>query len=140
MGYAIPLLAIYPLLKIPYSWGASRMLTMAFVLGMVLDWAANTPGLQVIALTSAMMIRHIYRLIALRDFESGEQFCSTRSLGVSRYIYYTIAVVVTYITLLFVIESFTMFYPLQILLRIVSSSVLTLLLIFFIESFKLYSE
>ena len=134
---ATPFLYLYILLKLPIQTPISRSLLFSFCLGLAVDIFSNTIGMHAAVCTFIGFIRE--RLIQLfldKKIPEGTK-PSFSSLGYGMFIRYTLLIVLIHHSLLFLIESFSLFDSLFLLLRIVASSLFTCLLIFIVETFNL---
>lgn len=82
----------------------------------------------------AMLRRPILRLYVPREEDLTRPEPSMYSLGTSAYLKYLLTMTLLYCTLIFLIEAFTFFNPIQLVLRIVSSTILSMVLMLGIDS------
>ena len=78
--------------------------------------------------------RPVFNLFILKDDEENEPIPSMDTLGITNYLKYMASMVVIYCTVLFLTQAFTLHNFGLTLLRIIASSVLSILLIFGIDS------
>lgn len=131
-GVAIPVLYIYFLIKLPLDRNQYYVIVAGFLMGFIIDIFLNTPGIN----ATATCIVAAFRKSILNLFYSKEEFQELVPglyTGASNFIKFTIATVFLHQTLLFFIESFTLFNLLNTVIRLGSSLVLTLFLIFAID-------
>lgn len=131
-GVAIPLLYIYFLIKLPLNRNQHYVIIAGFLLGFIIDIFLNTPGIN----ATATCIVAAFRKNLLNIFYSKEEFQEQVPglyTGASKFINFTIVTVFLHQTLLFFIDSFTLFNLLSTVIRLGSSLVLTLLLIFALD-------
>lgn len=136
LGYAVPFVYIYFILKLPV--GSNRNLTtlLGFLLGFAIDLFCNTPGINAAATTLIGFIcRPVQGLFFIVD-DYNEQTPSLRLLG-SAFMKYTILITLIHHIVLVSLESFSYFNLKLILLRIFLSAILTIILIFAFEGFSL---
>jgi len=136
LGYATPFLYIYFIIKLPVAMNRNMVVLLGFFLGLTIDLFCNTLGLNAAATTFAAFVRlPVQKLFFEReDFEHLKPKLSV--LGGS-FIKYAAAMILIHHTALVSIESFSYSDPLTIILRIISSSVLTFVLLFAIESLSI---
>ncbi|MDH6341282.1 rod shape-determining protein MreD [Parabacteroides sp. PFB2-12] len=135
-----PFLYLYFLLKLPYDISRNNMLLIAFFTGLVIDAFTNTPGMHAAACTLAAFCREpLIRFWVGKDLPDGV-YPSYRSFGFGNFFKYTLSFVLIHHTALFLIESFSLFDPLFLSLRILGSSVMTILLILAVEAFNVESQ
>ena len=82
----------------------------------------------------AMLRRPILRLYVPREEDLTRPEPSMYSLGTSAYLKYLLTMTLLYCTLIFLIEAFTFFNPIQLGLRIVTSTMLSMVLMLGIDS------
>ena len=135
-GYATPFLYIYLILMMNIDVSRSALLLWAFALGLCIDIFTNTLGMNAMATVFLAFVRpYIVNAYLPRDaFESLEP--SFHTLGVANYIKYITLCVLIHHTLLLMVEYFTFVGIVQTLLRIVFSSLLTIVLILAICKMK----
>lgn len=132
---ALPLVFIYFIIRLPVTMNLNWVLTVSFLLGLTVDIFSDTQGMNALACTIfATLKKPILRLYFPREEDLNDPEPSIKSLGLGIYVKYLITMSLVYCTLYFVIESFSFFNPVRLLLRIVCSSALTFLLILGIDS------
>lgn len=135
-GYATPFLYIWLILKLPNDLSRSLTITIGFFLGLLVDLFANTPGMHALAtsflayMKEPLMVLYVPR----EDVKTG--VASIKLMGMGAYLRYLISAVLLYCTVLYVIEAFTFFNFGILMLKIISSTLFTFLLIIGIESLK----
>jgi rod shape-determining protein MreD len=121
--------------KIPTNISRSQMLTIAFLLGIIMDVFSNTLGIHAAACTLAGMFRNPL-IRAFSDKELPEESSpSYRTLGVGAFMRYVLSLVALHHIALFSIESISLFDPVFLLIRIFACVILTSFLIFIVEGF-----
>lgn len=137
LGYFTPFLYIYFILKLPTSMPANGVITLGFLMGLCIDICSNTPGLNALATVVPAAFRApLLNVVSHRDEMAGT-IPSIYSLGLGAFLRYALFIVLVQNVLIYVIEAFTFFYFLSLLFKIIGSTLLTLILIFGIESFKI---
>lgn len=132
-GIATPVLYIYFLLKLPVGRTPYSVIMVAFLMGLIIDIFLNTPGMNAAAITIVATFRkNILGLFFER--EGHDEFVPGIYAAAGPFVRFTIFMVLLHIALLFFIESFTLFNLKNTLLRIVTSSVVTIPLIFALDS------
>ena len=132
---AMPIVFIYFIIKLPVTLSTNWALTFSFSLGLLIDIFSDTLGMNTLACTIvAMMRRSVLRLYFPREDDLTNPEPSIKSLGIGVYANYLFTIVLIYCTLIFLIESFSIFNLGLLILRIIASSVLTFLLIIGIDS------
>lgn len=136
---AVPFVFIYFILRLPITMGTNKVLTLAFLLGLSVDVFSNTQGMNALACTILAMSRNgILHLYFPREDELSNPEPSVRSLGLYTYARYLLTLVVLYSSIIFTIEACSFFMPTLLILRVVSSSLLTFLLLLGLDI--LYSQ
>ena len=131
-GYATPFLYIYFILRLPSLMSANWVMSIAFLMGLIVDIFSNTPGMNALAATTIAFVRKpVLALVLPRS-----DVPSISSLGLGHFIGYSFLMVVLFCVLIFVIEAFTFFSPLTLILRFSSSAVFTFLLVLAADCLK----
>ncbi|MBE6274756.1 MAG: rod shape-determining protein MreD [Bacteroides sp.] len=133
-GYATPFLYIYFILKMNSKIGRNESMIWAFLLGLAVDVFGNTPGMNAAAATCLAFFRpSLLRLVTLRSLDEAFR-PSVKSLGVSSFFRYSLLASGLFCTLLLMIDTLSFFQWEKLLLKIISSTVSTVVLIFCAES------
>lgn len=133
---AVPMVFIYMLVRLPITLSVNWMLTIGFFLGLTVDIFSDTYGMNTLACTvEAMMRKPILRLYVPREEDLTRPEPSMYSLGTATYLKYLLTMTLLYCSLIFLIEAFTFFNPVRLLLRIVFSTILSMALMVGIDSF-----
>ena len=133
-GFATPFLYIYFLLKLPVGRNVFYVIIMSFLMGLIIDIFLNTPGINAAALTIVATFRRpILRLFYAK--EEFEDYVPGINSAAGPFIKFSILTVAIHQTVLYGLEAFSLFNPQILLLRWVSSIVLTLILIFALDGF-----
>ena len=134
-GYAVPLVFIYLIIKLPMTISTNWVLTVSFLLGLTIDIFSDTQGMNSLACTLLGVLRRpVLRLYFPREEEMSMPMPSFRSLGVAVYLKYVFSISLIYCALFFMIESFSLFNPMRLLIKIASSALLTFIIIIAIDS------
>lgn len=132
-GITTPVLYSYFLLKLPIGRHPYYVIISSFIMGLIIDIFLNTPGMNAAAITIVAAFRkNILGLFFERD--GYEDFVPGINTAAGPFVRFTIFMVVLHLTLLFFIESFTLFNLKNTLLRIVSGSVVSISLIIVLDS------
>lgn len=132
-GMATPVLYGYFLLKLPMGRNPFYVIITAFLMGMIIDIFLNTPGMNAAATTLVATFRKPMMDLFFEK-EEHDAFIPGIYTAAGPFVRFTILLVSLHLTLLFFIESFTLFNLTSTLLRIVSSSLISILLIVAIDS------
>lgn len=132
---AVPMVFFYLIIRLPITLSTNWMLTIGFFLGLIVDIFSDTYGMNALACTvEAMLRRPILRLYVPREEDLTRPEPSMYSLGTSTYLKYILTMTLLYCTLIFLIEAFTFFNPIQLMMRIVFSTILSMILMLGIDS------
>lgn len=132
---AVPLVFIYFIIKLPVDLSVNWVMTLSFLLGLIIDIFSNTQGMNALACTVIAAIRlPVLRLYFPREDDMSNPEPSLRTLGPGVYMKYIITVIAIYCTLFFVIEAFTFYNWLLMLIRIAASTLLTFVVILAFDS------
>ena len=133
-GYATPFFYIYFILKFNSRVGRNELMMWSFALGLTVDVFGNTPGMNAAVATCLAFSRSsLMRLVTLRDLDEAFR-PGVKSLGVAVFFRYTLMASVLFCTLLLLIDTFTFFNLPVLFLKIVTSSISTMVCIFCVES------
>jgi rod shape-determining protein MreD len=141
LGFVNPYLYVLFILALPLNMSRSLLLVLAFVLGLSIDTFVGTPGVHAFACVFVAFVREpLLKLLLPRD-DNHELFTpSMRSLGEGVYLKYAVLMVFIHHIVLFLIEAFSFQHFGFLLLRIVASSLFTLVLLLGIERLKLHNR
>lgn len=133
-GYATPFLYIYFILKFDSRVGRNELMLWSFALGLAVDTLGNTPGMNAAAATCLAFFRMpMLRLVTLRDVEEGFR-PGTDSMGMSVFMRYAWMACILFCTVLWLIDDFSIRHILHLILKILTSTLSTMLCVICIES------
>ncbi len=132
-GCAIPFLYIYFILKFHSRASRNELVLWGFFLGVVVDMFCNTPGMNAASLTCLAFFRtSLLRLVTLRDvdddFEPG-----IRALGVPAFLKYILLSSALFCTIFLCIDTFSFFHWNVLWIKILASTLATMLCVFCAE-------
>jgi rod shape-determining protein MreD len=134
-GIAMPVVFIYLILRLPVNLHDGWVLTIAFFTGLLLDIFNNTPGMNALASTiMAATRRPVFNLFVSRENDMNIPIPSVDSMGVGDYFKYMATLVTLYCALIFMIQAFSLHNIGLTLARIAGSSVLSIIIIFGLDS------
>ncbi len=132
-GLATPVLYGYFLLKLPMGRNLFFVIFSAFLLGLIIDIFLNTPGMNAAATTLVAMFRKsLMELFFEKEEFAG--FVPGMNNAAAPFVRFALFTIFLHLTLLYFIESFTLFNLGNTLLRIITSGVSSILLIIAIDS------
>ncbi|MBQ6166518.1 MAG: rod shape-determining protein MreD [Muribaculaceae bacterium] len=134
-GIAMPVVFIYLILRLPVNLHDGWVLTIAFFTGLLLDIFNNTPGMNALACTILAAVRRpVFNLFVSRENDMNIPIPSVDSMGVGDYFKYMATLVTLYCVLIFMIQAFSLHNIGLTLARIAGSSVLSIIIIFGLDS------
>lgn len=136
LACATPLLYVYFVTSFNRNYPKWAVLLWCFALGLCIDIFSNTPGVASGAMTLLAVLQPYLLNMFIQTDSPDDLFPSIRTLGVARYVYYTILCVLIYCIAFFSLEAFSFFNWLQWLLNIAGSTVLTVLLIVVVDNIR----
>ena len=132
---AMPVVFIYLILRLPVNLHGGWVLTIAFFSGLIVDIFNNTPGMNALACTLMAAVRRpVFNLFVSRENDMNIPIPSVDSMGVSDYFKYMATLVTGYCALIFIIQAFSLHNFVLTLARIVASSVLSVVIIFGLDT------
>ena len=133
---ATPLLYVYFVTMLPRNYPKWGVLTWGFMMGLLVDIFSNTPGVAAASLTLIAAIQpYFFSLYVSRD--AAEQMePSLINMGLTKYSYYIVILVLLYCLLFYTIEMFSFSNLVEWLKCVVGSTLVTLALIFTFEIAK----
>ncbi len=136
LGFINPYIYILFILSLPVKLPRWLSLLLAFGLGLVIDTFSNTMGMHAFASVLIMFIRDFVIKLFTSIEEGSNPEPSFYTFGVGAYIKYVVVLVIIHHASLFLLEAFliTNFWILS--LKILLSSIITILLILGIQSIK----
>ncbi len=136
-GHATPFVAVYFVLLFPADCSKSGILLWSFVFGVIADSFTNTPGVAAISLTTTAMIQPwLLKINSTVETDDDVPVPSSVKMGWSAYIRYVSLAVVLCETIFYLLETFSFFNWLEMLVNAGSSALLTILIIVAIESVR----
>ena len=133
-GYINPYFYIYFILLLPFETPRWLLMLSAFLLGISLDAFTNTFGLNAFACVLMAFVRPF----VITTISTGTEFMighspSLKNQGVKWFAYYSVILVLVHHFALFYLEIFRFMEFFQTLLRVLLSSLFTLIIVFIAE-------
>ena len=131
--FALPLIYILFLLKLPSDTSRNKLLFYAFALGLAVDIFGNTPGMNASASVFLAMARPaLLRWQTGRD--AAEYFIpKIRTMGFGPYFRYIVPAVILHALVLNLLDTFSFYRIDEILLSVLADSFVTIILFLLIE-------
>jgi rod shape-determining protein MreD len=125
------------ILKLPVDMGRSGVIFVSFLTGLVIDLFSNTFGIHAATCALIGLVRTplLHNWVEIKEIPENS-IPSYRLMGFSKFVRYALIITVIHHTTLFVVESFSFFQPLFLIVKILSSILFTTLLICIIEAFN----
>lgn len=134
-GVAVPIVFIYVIVKLPVTLATNWVLTIGFLLGLIDDIFADTYGMNAMACTLLSWMRKpIFNLYLPRGEEMPDPYPSLHSPGITCFVKYLSTLTLIYCAMIFIIDAFTFFNITLLLMRILASTVISVLIMLAIES------
>lgn len=128
---AVPFVFIYMLITLPVTFSANLAMTIGFVTGLTVDILADTAGVNALASTILTFVRRpVFHLYIPVDNDLAEQRPSLRNMGVAAFLKYAVTMALIYCMIVFLIEGIGCFNLKLLLLRTLSSTVYTFIMIY----------
>ena len=135
-GYATAYIYIIFLLKLPRHTTRNELMLWAFTMGLIVDIFGNTPGVNSAAATLMAFTRGYILESFVQKGTSDDFVPSAVTMSWSKYIVYSLTSLLFFCIILFLLELFTINYPLTLLMGVGGSTLLTLLFIIATELFN----
>ena len=135
-GCATPLLYVYFIISIRRHYPRWGLLLWGFCMGLLLDTFSNTPGVAAGSLTFLAFVQP-YLLSFFIPRESAEDLSPRiTTLGPAKYAWYSLISKLIFCILFFTLEQFSFFDPVEWLLNVRGSTLITFLLVFVIDNVR----
>ena len=135
-GYATPFLYIYFILKFSSGTSRNELMLWAFFFGLTIDIFSDTPGMNAAATVLLAFLRPTFlRLFVPRD-TLDTLVPAVRTMGISPFLKYLVVSVLVHHGMLLTLEFFSFVHIGALLLRIVTSTLLTVACIMAVEGIR----
>lgn len=136
-GFVNPYLYILFIITLPFETPGWLLLVLAFISGFSIDMFSNTPGMHASATVFMAFFRPvILRALAPRDDYQPGSLPTMSYYGVGWFLRYALVLVLLHHLFLFYVEVFSLTHFFSTLVRVLASTVFTLLLIFVAQLFS----
>jgi rod shape-determining protein MreD len=134
-GIAVGFIYIYVILHLPIDLSQNWALTIGFLLGLVIDTFSDTQGVCALSCTILAAVRgKVLKLYLPREEELTDPCPSFKSIGAPIFLKYTVTMSLIYCTTIFIVDAFSFFSPVILMLKILSSTLLTWLLLIAVDT------
>lgn len=132
---ATPFIFVYFLIRLPIDMRINWVLTLSFLTGLIVDVFSDTQGMNALACTLLGAVRNtVFGLYVTRKDEIADTIPSIKSLGISVYMKYLLTMTLLYCVIIVSIEAFTFHNTLMSVLRALSSTILSFVVMLGIDS------
>lgn len=132
---AVAFVFIYIIVSMPVSWGTNISIFLGFLAGLSVDIMSDTLGYNVLSCTILAFVRKpVFHFYVQDEEDLGGLKPSSVTMGKSPYLKYLLTMVGIYCLSFFLIESFSLFHPLLLGLRIVCSTAFTFIAIYALDT------
>ena len=135
-GLINPYFYVYIILIMPLSLNVSIQLLIAFFAGLIIDVFSNTWGMHAAATTLVAFIRPYLLKLIISQEEIEKQILALNSIRLASYLKYAVSIVLIHHLSLFFLEAFSFANFGFTILKALCGSIVTLILIFFIEKVR----
>jgi len=133
-GYINPQVYVLFILMLPFEIAGFWLLTMAFMMGLTVDFFMHTPGMHAAASVVLAFLRPgVIRLVGKKDDLEPWQYPNIRDSGTLWFLTYTVILVFLHHLFIFYLEVFRFSEFLQTFLKVLINTVLTSLIIMLIQ-------
>jgi rod shape-determining protein MreD len=136
LGYINPYLYILFILALPVQMPRWFLLVLAFIIGLTIDIFSNTIGMHAFATVFVAFFRDGIIKLFTNIEEGNNPTPSFHTFGVSAYVKYIVVMVLIHHATLFILEAFSFAHFWLMLVKILISSMITIMLILGIQSIK----
>ena len=135
-GCATPLLYVYYVLPVRRNQPRWVTLLLCFAMGLCTDSFSNTPGVATASMTLVGLLQPYLLTLFVQQDSPDDLRPSMKVLGTMKYVFFTIAIVLTYCLAFFSLEAFNCNNWVLWLASVGGSALLTTLLILVIDNFR----
>lgn len=137
MGYATPMPYVYALIILPHGTARWIYVVLGFCIGIVIDTLSNTVGAAAAALTLVGLLTPLLlRTFAPNDKLEEEFTPSIKTMQWGGFLKLAVAVTFIHTLVFFLLETFSLFDALEILIKVGSSTALTVIFMMTFEKLR----
>lgn len=136
MGYGTPILIVYLTMKFHRKSSRIELLLWGFAIGMVFDMFSNTVGIGMASCTLLAMIQPALLNLFVPHDQEDDFVPSMRSMGVSRYLFYTYITLLVFHIVFYALDAFTLAHIQQTLIGVLFGHSLAFVIILLVELIK----
>ena len=141
LGHATPFVAVYFVMLFNGESNRSEILLWSSAIGIIADTFTNTPGVATLSLTTLAMIQPwLLKFHSNTEDEDDVPVPSAAKMGWGPYMRYISVGVIIAETIFYLLETFSFFNAIDLLLNTVGSALLTILIIAAIEGVRISNK
>lgn len=137
MGYATPMPYVYALIILPHGTARWIYVVLGFCIGIVIDTLSNTVGVAAAALTLVGLLTPLLLRTFAPDDKLEEEFTpSIKTMQWGGFLKLAVVVTLIHTLVFFLLETFSLFDALEILIKVGSSTALTVIFMMTFEKLR----
>ena len=137
MGYATPMPYVYALIILPHGTARWIYVVLGFCIGIVIDILSNTVGAAAAALTLVGLVTPLLLRTFAPDDKLEEEFTpSIKTMQWGGFLKLAVVVTLIHTLVFFLLETFSLFDALEILIKVGSSTALTVIFMMTFEKLR----
>lgn len=137
MGYATPMPYVYALIILPHGTARWIYVVLGFCIGIVIDILSNTVGAAAAALTLVGLVTPLLLRTFAPDDKLEEEFTpSIKTMQWGGFLKLAVVVTLIHTLVFFLLETFSLFDALEILIKVGSSTALTMIFMMTFEKLR----
>lgn len=137
MGYATPMPYVYALIILPHGTARWIYVVLGFCIGIVIDILSNTVGVAAAALTLVGLLTPLLLRTFAPDDKLEEEFTpSIKTMQWGGFLKLAVVVTLIHTLVFFLFETFSLFDALEILIKVGSSTALTVIFMMTFEKLR----
>lgn len=137
MGYATPMPYVYALIILPHGTARWIYVVLGFCIGIVIDILSNTVGAAAAALTLVGLVTPLLLRTFAPDDKLEEEFApSIKTMQWGGFLKFAVVVTLIHTLVFFLLETFSLFDAQEILIKVGSSTALTVIFMMTFEKLR----
>lgn len=137
MGYATPMPYVYALIILPHGTARWIYVVLGFCIGIVIDILSNTVGAAAAALTLVGLVTPLLLRTFAPDDKLEEEFTpSIKTMQWGVFLKFAVVVTLIHTLVFFLLETFSLFDAQEILIKVGSSTALTVIFMMTFEKLR----
>lgn len=137
MGYATPMPYVYALIILPHGTARWIYVVLGFCIGIVIDILSNTVGAAAAALTLVGLVTPLLLRTFAPDDKLEEEFTpSIKTMQWGGFLKLAVVVTLIHTSVFFLLETFSLFDAIEILIKVGSSTALTVIFMMTFEKLR----